>query len=131
MGYNEELVEEVRRGRLAIKNDGTKKELKALLKYCFPIETKSILGDGTYYFKVKFHQWTGEDSTNLPYKSVKEFYMKKELPENWCIKRTMENDKVVTDFINNYSGINEVAARRQVYEDFKQQFIKFFIAFHC
>jgi hypothetical protein len=32
----------------------------------------------------------------------------------------------VIDFINNYSGINEVAARRQVYEDFKQQFIKFF-----
>lgn len=32
----------------------------------------------------------------------------------------------IIDFINNYSGINEVAARRQVYEDFKQQFIKFF-----
>lgn len=32
----------------------------------------------------------------------------------------------ILDFINNYSGISEVAARRQVYEDFKQQFIKFF-----
>jgi hypothetical protein len=32
----------------------------------------------------------------------------------------------IIDFINNYGGINEVAARRQVYEDFKQQFIKFF-----
>ena len=32
----------------------------------------------------------------------------------------------VLDFINNYSSINEVAARKQVYEDWKQQFIKFF-----
>lgn len=32
----------------------------------------------------------------------------------------------VLDFINNYSSINEVASRKQVYEDFKQQFIKFF-----
>jgi hypothetical protein len=32
----------------------------------------------------------------------------------------------VIDFISNYSSISEVAARRQVYEDFKQQFIKFF-----
>ena len=28
------------------------------------------------------------------------------------------------DFINNYQNINEVAARRPVYEDFKNQFIK-------
>jgi len=32
----------------------------------------------------------------------------------------------VDDFINNYNSINEVGARAQVYEDFKQQFIKFF-----
>lgn len=32
----------------------------------------------------------------------------------------------ILDFIRNYSNISEVAARAQVYEDFKQQFIKFF-----
>ena len=32
----------------------------------------------------------------------------------------------IIDFINQYSNVNEIAARRQVYEDFKQQFIKFF-----
>lgn len=33
------------------------------------------------------------------------------------------------DFINNYQNINEVAARRPVYEDFKNQFTKFFKTF--
>lgn len=32
----------------------------------------------------------------------------------------------VIDFLNNYSSINEVAARIPVYEDFKNQFTKFF-----
>lgn len=32
----------------------------------------------------------------------------------------------ILDFINNYSNVNEIAARRPVYEDFKNQFIKFF-----
>jgi hypothetical protein len=32
----------------------------------------------------------------------------------------------INDFINNYNTVNEIAARGQVYEDFKQQFIKFF-----
>mgnify|MGYP006425590275 FL=1 len=32
----------------------------------------------------------------------------------------------VIDFLNQYKGINEMAARIPVYEDFKQQFLKFF-----
>ncbi len=32
----------------------------------------------------------------------------------------------VIDFINQYSSVNEIAARRYVYEDFKNQFVKFF-----
>lgn len=32
----------------------------------------------------------------------------------------------IKDFLNSYQGINEVRARIPVYEDFKQQFIKFF-----
>lgn len=32
----------------------------------------------------------------------------------------------ILDFIRNYSGVSEIAARASVYEDFKQQFIKFF-----
>lgn len=32
----------------------------------------------------------------------------------------------VIDFINQYSSINEIAARKIVYEDFKNQFVKFF-----
>ncbi len=32
----------------------------------------------------------------------------------------------IKDFLNNYSNISEVGARIPVYEDFKQQFIKFF-----
>lgn len=32
----------------------------------------------------------------------------------------------VIDFINNYSSINEISSKRQVYEEFKNQFIKFF-----
>ena len=32
----------------------------------------------------------------------------------------------VKDFINNYSSINEIASKKQVYEEFKNQFLKFF-----
>lgn len=32
----------------------------------------------------------------------------------------------ISDFIRNYSNVSEIAARGQVYEEFKQQFIKFF-----
>jgi hypothetical protein len=32
----------------------------------------------------------------------------------------------ITDFLNNYSSISEVASKIPVYEDFKQQFVKFF-----
>jgi len=32
----------------------------------------------------------------------------------------------IDDFLNNYSGVSEIAARRPVYEDFKKQFTKFF-----
>lgn len=32
----------------------------------------------------------------------------------------------ILDFINNYSNINEIKSKEMVYEDFKQQFIKFF-----
>jgi hypothetical protein len=32
----------------------------------------------------------------------------------------------ILDFIRNYQGINEIASKAQVYEDFKQQFIKIF-----
>jgi hypothetical protein len=32
----------------------------------------------------------------------------------------------ISDFLRNYSNVSEIASRVQVYEDFKQQFIKFF-----
>lgn len=32
----------------------------------------------------------------------------------------------IDDFLNNYSGISEIASRRPIYEDFKKQFSKFF-----
>ena len=32
----------------------------------------------------------------------------------------------ISDFIRNYQGINEIGSKAQVYEDFKQQFIKIF-----
>lgn len=32
----------------------------------------------------------------------------------------------IIDFLNQYSGVNEIAARKYVYEDFKNQFVKFF-----
>jgi hypothetical protein len=32
----------------------------------------------------------------------------------------------ILDFVNQYTSINEIAAKRQIYEDFKNQFVKFF-----
>lgn len=32
----------------------------------------------------------------------------------------------INDFINNYAGINEIFSRKKVYEEFKNQFVKFF-----
>jgi hypothetical protein len=32
----------------------------------------------------------------------------------------------ILDFVNQYTSINEIAAKKQIYEDFKNQFVKFF-----
>lgn len=53
MVYNEELVEEVRQGKLAIKNDDTKEELQKLLKHCFPQDVPSQAIN--YYYQRNSH----------------------------------------------------------------------------
>lgn len=76
--WNEQLVKEVREGRLAIYNDGTLEELRNLLEYCYPKDETLTSGTSNFYASSSTlpHRWT--TCTTLPHKSIKEFYMKEE-----------------------------------------------------
>lgn len=73
--------------------------------------------DGAYYGYDGSSRWKGTNTyytisefRNSPVVlTIEEFVEMTEgfvLPEKWCIKRDKENDKIVTDFINNYSESN-------------------------
>lgn len=98
--YREELVKEVREGRLAIHyKDCTLEELQKLVKYCFLDDTWIARGINPYYQKYKDSKnlWQSRGYTSLPSKSVKEFYMKEQTKytkEDWI------NGKVVLEWEN-------------------------------
>ncbi len=92
--YREDLVKEVREGRLAIKNNNTLEAIE-LIQYCFK-------GMKSYYQSVNTNKvWSniiGLHGCILPSKSVKEFYMKetKYTKADWIsgkVALEWENDK--------------------------------------
>jgi hypothetical protein len=75
-------IQDLRDGEVAIKNDGTIKELTAVLKYAFPNSINSSpIGEATYYFRLKEGVWgAGGIRESFPSQSVKDFLV--QLPKN-------------------------------------------------
>lgn len=68
-------IEDLRKGKCAVKNDGTAEELKEVLELTFLGSTVTV---GLYKFYYACgDDWRCNDSTNLPTQSVKDFLSKK------------------------------------------------------
>lgn len=69
-------IKDLSEGRVAVINDGTRKELGTVLKEAFPEDKSGVNGGDKYYFRFsnKSSFWRGNDKTDLPTQSVKEFY---------------------------------------------------------
>ena len=71
-------LEDLSNGKCAVINDGTLKELQAVLKHCFPDDNCQINGLRDYYFASNLKgKWNGNENVKLcgiPTQSVVEFY---------------------------------------------------------
>ena len=77
---NEKLIKKLRKGTIALVNNGTLEELRKVLRYAFPNGKSKISGDCKYYFKSACGEniWAANDKTNLPTHYVKEFLNQKQ-----------------------------------------------------
>ena len=76
---NKKLIKKLRKGTIAVVNDGTLEELRKVLRYAFPKDMTNLQGVLKYYYKRPYHdEWMDIDNTHLPTHSVKEFLK----PEN-------------------------------------------------
>jgi hypothetical protein len=72
---NKKLIQQLRNGKIAVKNDGTIDELNEILKEAFPSDDSQSIGIWDFYYGVeKEHYWGCDSSTNLPSYSVKDFF---------------------------------------------------------
>jgi len=77
-------IADLKNGKCAVKNDGTKDELRKVLRAAFPNDKASIKGSEQYYLKSPLYEgWAAETGTNIPSQSVKDFLIqiKKEKEE--------------------------------------------------
>lgn len=71
---NEKLIKKLRKGTIALVNDGTLEELNKVLKYAFPNDASVSKGLTKYYFASEDkNYWFLNNTTDLPTHSVKEF----------------------------------------------------------
>lgn len=80
-------IEDLKNGKCAAINDGTKEELEKVLKLAFPNDNKVVIGIYTYYFKsnIYLYKWDFDNSTSLQTQSVKDF-----LKQDMELKTTKE-----------------------------------------
>lgn len=75
---NKKLIKKLRKGTIALVNDGTLEELREVLKYAFPNDKTNSEGIFKYYYKSPYSdKWWCIEEINLPTHSVKEFLTKK------------------------------------------------------
>jgi hypothetical protein len=69
-------IKDLRKGKCAVANDGTKHEIEAVLKHCFPNDNSYIYSHHKYFelYKPNKSKWVSYSETNLLSQSVKEFY---------------------------------------------------------
>jgi hypothetical protein len=70
---NKKLIQRLRDGKIAVKNDGTIEDLNEILKEAFP-NTETIGIWDFYYAVEKEHYWGCDSTTTLPIYSVKDFF---------------------------------------------------------
>ena len=113
---NNKLIQQLREGTIALKNDGTLEELRKVFKYAFPNDASVPKGFTKYYFVSKNkHYWLLYDTTNLPSYSVKEF-LKGEYPK--VMKVSAFPIKTKEEFEN--------ASKRVVFMEKLDQFIAWY-----
>ena len=81
-------IEDLKKGKCAVINDGTFDELKEVLDKAFPNAEWELFGVNKFYFQYKYNDtsfyWSSH--TSLPTQSVKDFLVEDfVLPEKWCV----------------------------------------------
>jgi hypothetical protein len=103
-------IEDLREGKCAVINNGTKDELREVLKAAFPEDTNGLHGSEMYYSRstrLPNVEWRGLCATSLPKQSVKDFLIQiKEEKEEKTFPRVM--------LVNNYNNI-KTATKRVVF----------------
>ena len=92
---NKKLIKKLRKGTIAVVNDGTLDELNKVLRYAFPNDVPSSKGYCKYYFVSEDkNYWSFNDTTDLPLHSVKEFLKSEnEYPKVMKVSRFPINTK--------------------------------------
>ena len=85
MKLKQDLIEKLRNGEIAVKNDGTIEQLEAVLREAFPNDDCNDViehdwGEFDYFYKLtnESDSWYGNDITNLDSVSVKDFFKSEE-----------------------------------------------------
>lgn len=74
---NQELVEQLRNGKIAAEHSGTLEQLEEVLKAAFPQDICKVSGIGLYYHRYDDKKWYGTNTKpNLPIIKIQEFYSK-------------------------------------------------------
>lgn len=96
-------IEDLKKGKCAVKNDGTLEELRKVLKLAFPDDFATIKGIAIYYYACRLTKdWCYGAVTSLPFQSVKDFLTDEfVLPEKWCVKNP--NNKVESLLLYKYA----------------------------
>lgn len=67
-------IEDLRNGKCAVINDGTKEELHKILRITFETNVHTYTGSSKFYRKQKLcNNWWGDNTTSLPAQSIKDF----------------------------------------------------------
>ena len=80
MKLNQKLIEQLRDGEIAVKNDGTLEELRQVLSEAFTRDASKTDGLNIFYYQNYFNakEWDFSHHTLMPSKSVKDFFVEEE-----------------------------------------------------
>lgn len=76
MELNKYLIQQLKEGKIAVKNTGNVQLLRQILKEAFPTDAWSITGGNNYYQANPSNNriWTARPQTDLPYVKTQEFF---------------------------------------------------------
>ena len=112
---NKKLIKKLRKGTIAVVNDGTLEELREVLRYAFPKDMANPHGVLNYYYKRPYHdEWLGIVNTHLPTHSVKEFLTQEKQIMNAVVNINPDTSE------NEYPKVMKVSNKPiETSEDFK------------